>query len=239
MLKNSTLPSIINHTHMKTILLILFFFINFSAIARVNHPIFQTRKPTILVPPQSSHLALFLNLEPRLIFMKKKSTQRNKPTWIDLNLISSYEISPFTLESLNIGIQGTIGSSGFVLHTIGKWIPFPDYNFQPAIGFFGDIYAGISPQTKSIAGSNIQLLVKKSFKAPSIYAAYMEDWGAYLAPFAHFDFIKQKLDLNLILGLNFNFDETQLVSSKWSLNLEGRYNKSFYEIGLQFLLYIR
>ena len=150
-------------------------------------PVLRSKKPSILVPSQSSLLSLFVNLESRWIFQtpfQKKSTNtaEKKPTWVDLNLIGSYEISPFPTESLNIHLQSSIGSEGFIAYTGGKWIPFPDYQFQPAIGLFGDVYTGLSPEKKLVTGMHLQFLIQKSFQGLSP----LEEWGIYFAPLFHY-----------------------------------------------------
>ena len=235
----------------------VFCFFNLSVLAQTPPLVLRSRKPTILVPPQSSHLSLFLNLESRFILHKKIQQktplsqnrlkerqnllkgQESPLPWTNLDLIGSYEISPFPFESLNIGFQGTLGSSGLVFYTFGKWIPFPDYNYQPALGMIGEVYGGLSPYRQKFAGINIQFIAQKSFTGMSL----LEEWGLYFIPLIRFNFLPKnesnKWTTDWILGLNFNFDENPPLTFKWSFNVEGRYNSSFSLISLQLLLYIQ
>ena len=232
-------------------------FFHLSALAQTTPLVLRSRKPTVLVPPQSSHLSLFLNLESRFILQKKPQQktsspptrlktdkdilqgQNTFPPWTNLDLIGSYELSPFPFESLNIGFQGVLGSSGLVFYTFGKWIPFPDYNYQPALGVIGEIYGGLSPYRQKLAGFNIQFIAQKSFTGIS----FLEEWGLYFIPLLRFNFLPEKETKNWttdwILGLNFNFDKNPPLDFKWSFNLEGRHNSLFSFISLQFLLYIQ
>lgn len=208
---------------------------SFLTFARVNYPVFRTPKPSVLVRPQSQYTSLLLNLEPRLTYFLEESSQ--KTNWIDLDLIGSFEISPFSLKNLNVGLQTTIGSSGWILHTVGKWILFPDYKLQPALGVFADAYTGFSSLGQFLIGSNLQLLIQKSF---NVQNPFIEDWGIYFAPLLRLNSLETDLyNIDWISGLNFNFDETPFFNSQWSLSIENRYNISFFEIGLRFLIYIQ
>lgn len=225
---------------MKILFIILISFFFFHSWAQISSPILRNKKPSILVPSQSRYLDLFISLESRWVFQntaQKKSpnlTALIEQTWVDLNLIGVYEVSPFPIDNLNIHFQSSIGSDGLILYTGGKWIPFPDYQFQPAIGLLGDVYAGFTPQKKLTAGAHLQLLMQKNFRG----ASSLEDWGIYFAPLVHYHFIQKGWLLNWITGLNFNFNKTRIISSKWSFNIDGRYNKISSQIGFQFLIYI-
>ena len=208
----------------------------FLTFARVNYPIFRTQKPSILIQPQSKYFSTLFNLESRFTYLTNSETPPQKPNWISLDWINSYELSPFSIQSLNVGIQTTTGSSGFIFHTVAKWIPFPDYNYQPAIGLFVDVYSGLSPQTEFLLGSNIQFLIQKNFKT---HHPIVEDWGIYFAPLLRINDLNTSVHtMDWITGLIFNVKKTRQFNSEWSFNFEGRYNVSFFEIGLRFLFYI-
>ena len=217
--------------------LVLFLSIShLTAQARSKYPVFRDPHPSAVIQPNTSKLSLFFNLENQWIAQTSGSKNTTPPRWVDLNLFSSYEVSPFyDLTDLNIGIQGSIGSYGAILYVMSKWIPFPDYQWQPAIGLFADLFGGFQPDKNFTTGSHIQLLVKKTFSH-----SYANQWSPYIAPILQMQFIPTFQHHWIgTAGLKFYFAKTKWISSDWLINVEGQYGTSYYGISLQWILFIQ
>ena len=219
---------------MRMILLICVLIFAPAGFGAGSDPLSRALSPSLLLKPGKKELSFLVQSQSQYIFQPASAFAGTEP-WVKTNIIGFYE-SSFIRPSLNLGLQGSIGSSGGFIYVLGRWIPFPDFKYQPAVGLLSDIGAGFNARGSFQICSNIQFLLSKTF---AVKHSYLKETLLYFSPLAQMNIAPKTssfFEWHLILGWQNRFLSQRLASSQFSIGLEGWWNTKQSSIVLKLLL---
>lgn len=217
---------------MKQYLIPFFFiFINIPLLALHPDPYFSLQKNTLpsLKQSEKANLYFFTRSQISHYFSDKTLT----PYWIETDVVGHFE-TPLFHPSFSFHLQSSLGSQGFLIHSIWQWVPFPDFGYQPTIGLLFDISTGLSSTKQFVLSSYLQLLLKKTFP---INHKSIQNITPYLTPLIQYQHKICKtlkptpltqcdnfFALSLITGFSIQYSSQNFFSSPLFFGFEGNYS---------------
>lgn len=228
----------------------LFFFLVFLPIfllpfliqGQVLHPYSRFYDASVLVLPGTSDIDFSTHIE-TIRHIKVASSgdleesddideAKKVSEWLQTNVIASFE-SYYYMSSVNLGLQASLGSRGLIAYFTTRWVPFPDINYQPALGIVADVFGGVSAHGDFISGVNVQALLAKKFltgfKIISSIVPYFTP-RFWIAP------IPFNYNVDWILGIKSEVNVVSMNKRKFIFFVEGLFSTKQRSIGIGVLV---
>ena len=168
----------------------LLFFMFFNQMVLANVPFVDTGK---LLTDWQYEAAIHM----QMLSYKELTMMGTFSAITDVNMFATWDEGLSSREDINMKYYAAGGSSGFQMGSFVKWIPFPDYKYQPAVGFSG----GGGYQLENLSSHYLKLyirpLISKSFiVAQSEFIPYVS-----LPLAVHIrNFAKVYFPINIVVG---------------------------------------
>ena len=209
---------------MKKYLLFIFCIAPSFSLSLVFNP--STSNLSIFAQPEQLKLSFFTHIHTNYSFKTSASS------WIEADVIADMRTS-FFHPSLNFGLQSSLGSQGFLFHAIGQWVPYPDFDYQPAVGILANISTGISSSGHVYQFSYLQLLLGKTFP---IDHGLIKSVTPYFIPLVQLETFSFSFNWYAIAGFYIQHSQRNPLHSPIFTAFEGRYNRSHISIHWHLLL---
>lgn len=209
------------------LLVLILISIPMSSFARADSdPYSRYVQPTNLLNLNEMRTDVSLQVRSDVGFFSLKETEnrdemveltQNEKHWLQINLLGSFTLNAFA-PNIDTSIQSSIGSSGILLFNTWRWVPLPNLKHLFSMGFFADIYGGMSIYKDWALGINTQLLMSKEITFTGLL--YLESIEAYFVEHGWLKLNKLDYDFDTKLGLKFKIKKMQAKS--FTIFFEGR-----------------